>query len=421
MNFMRMAKDNLFKQISNYSLFILTIAVSTAIIFNAMNLTMNIEIMRELGEYAYMINLFSFFIVFIAVLMSSYVSYYFITSKTQEIGVIGISGGSVAHTAVYLGIQNILIEVIGAVIGIIVGLALSPLYMLLVKYNLGANVATFKVASSAIYLTIAWVVIQAMSAIVVGVGYAYKKTVRELMVEQKAVISEDKRTFKIPTFFYIIVYSLSIWFLYMIGGTTAVDVAPYISVLTVGGSLGIIKHGIPKYLDKKRKKGSLYKREKMIWTGNLAILIKKTSLLIITMMVGIIAIDSLILLNSTSSELMFMLNLELVTFLLLISLAIAYKIFAEVNLRKSEFRAILIMGYSIKQIRSTIRKEVMAFFGVIITLTLVPIATLCISSVLKGSVVVSTALGILAPTIIVMILVGIISYFGYIKIILKRI
>lgn len=420
MNFIRMATNNLLKQIKSYYLFILTIAVSTAVIFNAMNTTMNEEIMIGLGEYSTMLSLLAFFLVFTSVLMSGYVSYYFITSKTKEVGVIGISGGSVIHTALYLSIQNILIEIIGAVIGLVVGLAISPLYNLVVKSNLnidgGANIS-----SAAIKLTLGWIFIQACYALTVGIGYAYRKTIRELMVEENTALAEDKRLLRIPSGFYIFLYVLGIIFMYLIGGTEGGNVSAYIVVISVAGASGILKYSLPKYLSKQRKKGKLYKKGKMIWTGNLSVLLTRTSLLLVTMMLGIVAIISLVIFNNANYEITFMLNLQLVTFLILISLAIIYKLSAEIFGRKDSFYHLNIMGYTKAEIEDTIKKEIIAYFIIFVLLALLPVIATIIASIIRGTITVGNAIGLILPSLMVITLVAVISYIGYKKIIFKRI
>ena len=420
MNFYKMAINNLFKQMKQCRLFIVTIAVATIAIFNAMNITMNENIMSQVQDLAFIMSLISFALVFVAVLMSAYVCYFFCISKTKEIGVIGISGASVYYIGGYMSIQCVIIELIGSIIGVTIGVIISPLIGMLVNKNLGISGSVFCVSPLAIGLTFAWVLIEVAYAVIFALGYAYRKTIVELMKEAQISVPKVSKKWKSSSTIYIILYLLTIVLLFLIGGTNGVDVAPYICLFTFIAASRIIDTFIPNFIDNRVKKGKICESEKIIWTGNLNVLLKRTSILLGIMMIGIISINSVSMLYSDYGEASFLLNIQLIAFLVLISLAIIYKIMVEVLARKGEFKNLRVIGYTKNQILQIIKMEVVVYFLVFIALTFTPALAISIPALIKGTIPLLAILKITLPGLLTVIIVGIICYIQYVNIIFKE-
>ena len=421
MNFIRMAARNLFKQIKEYYLFITIIAISTAVIFNVMNVSMDRIALRVIQDGGLLTLTFCFLIVFIAVFLGCYVSYYFSHTKTKELGIIGISGGSVVHTALYLSTQNLIINGVGAVIGIIGGLIISPIYMLIARNNLSPLIKVFHVTPTALGLTVATVLIECTISLYISTGYCYRKSIKELLVEKERVLAEDKRAFKINPIVYCIVYLFSLIGLYFVAGTNGGNAAAYIVFACVFGTFGIIRYGVPKIINKKRSRGNLYHKEKMIWTGNLVALSRKTVGLLTTMMVGIVAIDSWLVIFNSDKTIKFMLNLQLMNFMILISLAIIYRITVEVKNRVGAFKHLKLMGYTKNEIKSIIFREAIGYYLIFAILVYIPILDVMITSIVRGAISIEYGAVLIAPVILLLVLLAMITYYRYKRIIMREI
>ncbi len=157
MNFIRMAKDNLLKNLKEYYVCIGTYAISVIVIFNILNSTYDKGIFYSSdmsGEVLISNMTIMLVIVIIAFLMCCYISNYYGTTKVRDIGIIGISGGSVEKTAIYIGVQNIILQGIGITIGLVLAVLSSPIYNYFIKINLEIERSILYISPEAIGLTI---------------------------------------------------------------------------------------------------------------------------------------------------------------------------------------------------------------------------------------------------------------------------
>lgn len=425
MNFIIMARDNLFKNIKKYYACIGTYAISVVIIFNILNSTYDKSLFYSSGMsgVVLMSNItVMLVIIIIAFLMCCYVSNYYGTTKMRDIGIIEISGGSVEKTAIYIGTQNIILQGIGIIIGIVLAVVFSPIYNFLLKINLGLEGNIFHVSAEAIGLTILVIIIEFAMSILVSVGFCYRRTILELMNYDKTIFEKDKRMIKKPTIIYIIIYILGLFPLYYLAGE---DVGPVLLmniIICVAGAIGTIRFGVPKYLDKKRKSGKLYDCEKSVWTGNVITLIMKISPLMAFIMVSISSTIGPILSSLDASySTIFITNIQLFSLLALLSFAVIFKMLVEINNRRIIYRNLKFMGYRDDQLKSIIKKEVFVFFSIFIVLTFIPLIIMGASSVIKGNVSIIELIQIIIVPLITMIILELITYRLYKNKVIKMI
>jgi len=429
MNLMRVAKNNLLSQIKDYYLCIMTIAFSTAIIFISINnsplTSSNIDFIKsaEVQQTAQMGNGFGIaglLTIFVAFAMSCYAAYYLATTKVKELGIMGISGASILQTATYAGIQNVIIEVIGSAIGIVLGVICSPILNLIMSNIFDMNNAIWNISLENIGLTLLIIIIQIVFSILVATGFSYRNSISDLLDYDRKNFIDDIRLVKFPTIVYWITYLISLVILYFIGSeeeSTLTDIIALIACINVSA---IIKQWIPQFMDKQRKRGAFYVKEKMIWAGNAVKLITRTGILLIIMMIGIV-ISQLPLLkaNEISNSELFSYYFKAVSFLLLLSFTLLFKIVTEINERRKEYKQINILGYSRKQIKNTIKCEVVVYFLIFTIASMLPLCIIGISKVVQTSLSLMYVLKVLSPPFLLILGLGFITYSLYKKAVFK--
>ena len=414
MNFIRMAKDNLLKNLKEYYVCMGTYAISVIVIFNILNSTYDKEIFYSSdmsGEVLISNMTIMLVIVIIAFLMCCYISNYYGTTKVRDIGIIGISGGAVEKTAIYIGVQNIILQGIGIIIGLLLAVLSSPIYNYFIKINLEIERPILYISPEAIGLTIVVIIIEFVMSVLVSTGFCYRRTILELMNYNRTTFERDKRLFKKPTAMYFITYILGLVSIYYLAGEKVGPVIWLNMIMCVGGAMGTIRFGIPKYLDKKRKSGKLYDSERSVWSGNVINLIMKISPLMAFIMV---AISSTIgpVLNSidVSYSTIFITNIQLFSLLALLSFAIIFKMLIEINNRKIIYRNLKFIGYSDEKLKSIIKKEMFIFYSIFLVLTFIPLIIMGASSIIRNCLLIKELIQIIIAPLITIIILGVISY-----------
>lgn len=440
MKLFKLGINMLIKHYKQSYYYILTITISTIAIFNLVNTSIiltdevnvsaakviNIEkagiISNEsiISDTASILSVSIFLIVCIAVLMIGYASYYFIISKTKEVGVIAVSGGSVINTGAYLSAQNSIVQLIGSITGVGLGIGVAHILLNYFYKSIGIEDGVI-ISTKAMSVTIYIIIIQFIYTLVAGVGYAYRKTISELMVDNVTLFDKDIRKFKIPYWVYIVVYLLPLIGVYKAAGGEGEENVTTFVFSSFFGFVGFFQYGLPVILEKIRKKGWLYNKNTMIWVNNLALSIRKSMILIGTMA----CIMSLTLVNTISNSgdfiARFVSILISVSFVLIMSITIVYKILAEAYKRRSIFKQLWLVGYRRKELYRIIRKEVIGYFTVILFPTLLPITLQVIGGYIKGSRLIDFQLFSIGIILMINLTIGMISYIGYTKISLKEI
>jgi hypothetical protein len=238
------------------------------------------------------------------------------------------------------------------------------------------------------------------------------------------VYSDDKGFFvNLAHKAYLIMYILSIFLLYSVSDSDETIIKSFFMTAVICLiSISIIQYWIPDFINKKRKRGDFILKETMIWTGNVASLIRKTLVLLVTMMVGIIVFQMpLLTVAKIDTVKLLIYESHLGIFLFLISFSILFKVITEINQRKNMYKQLNLMGYSKKQIINTIRKEVIAYYSVFSVLAFLPLVVVSIAKIMKTSISSIYVCALLLLPFLAIILLAAITYILYEKIVLKTI
>jgi hypothetical protein len=128
--------------------------------------------------------------------MGGYVAHFFITTKVKELGIIIISGGSIIQTSLYIGIQTLIIEIIGILIGFVLGFISVPCYSYIINITLNVDLPLMDISLNALVLAGIFVVIQCFYSVLIGTGFCYRTTVTDLMNYNDKVSLDDTGFFR---------------------------------------------------------------------------------------------------------------------------------------------------------------------------------------------------------------------------------
>lgn len=420
---MKLLKQGIRMLIKDYKqsyFYIITIIISTASIFNLIN-TSNNQIINDIYQIDQMkVQITIFGIVCMAVLMIGYASYYFFINKTKEVGVISISGGSVLHTGLYLSAQNSIIQCVGSILGVTIGVAISPFIMRYIYNGIGLELVGSGISSEAVGITIGIVVLEFIYTLVSGVGYAYRKTIRELMVDQVTLFEPDKRNFKLHYAVYIVGFILPLVGVFKIAGKAGDENVIMLVYISFASFMGFITYGLPKILEKLRDKGKLYNKTRVIWIGNLSLSIRQ-SMIIIAVMISMLSITMTDVASNGEDFILRTIGMmSTICTILIMSITILYKVFTLAYKRIDMYNHLEKVGYTRKQSKSIIKKEMIAYFSVILIPTFVPLLVQVAGGIYENSAKVEIQIYTMLVALSIILTIALIAYIGYVKIALKR-
>ncbi|MBS6043499.1 MAG: hypothetical protein KIA08_12495, partial [Clostridium baratii] len=223
------AKKTFRADFKNSIFYILSIAMTTAFMFNAINLAYNSVIYSTKGDVVvgapqnyygvtsqvvYPIPLLQkqnlMILVFVATLFAVICNKNHIKRKGKELAFIITNGASLVDVSRYLLYINGRTYIIGASIGILSGLVLTPIFNTIMYKMVGTEGPLFTFDSEGLAIVAIYVAIQYGLIVALNFGYAYRKEIIDLMKVEKTKGLYDSRTVKVPGILFLIMYLIPI-------------------------------------------------------------------------------------------------------------------------------------------------------------------------------------------------------------------
>ena len=411
----------LFKSIKQCIFYIVSMVFAIMVIFNIFNLLYNSDFVNK--EHYGTFSLLTVIILLVSLFLIAFANMYFISGKSKEMSIAILSGRSVYNVGTILTIQNMIICIIGIVLGLLAGVGIMPIINTIVYKSAGLEVNPYAFSSLGFLLTSLIIIIQFVFMILVDMGYAYRKEIIDL-------IKGESNTIDIPI-------------------TRTKDLEE--SIKLAGGFSGW--YGIPKKKDnekRKRRKNYIFifiyilpmlslllpinidnKSQIVITTSFLSIIgillsnllysLRKVKFLIIVAIVS-----SVILINLMADKdlLGYEKIITLITFIITVSimaLATNYKVFIEAVNRKRIFKQLFLIGYTGDKIKRIVGEEVIFLYGLLLLIPIPQILGVLICNMLSGGIGISFGILIILIYFGVFVLSGLISIWGYKNIIFKAI
>lgn len=420
-------------------LYLISIVLPVVIIFNLMNIITNSSFFAEDASEEIM-----FLLTLLVCIFTFYSNSYFVMSKSKEMAIMELSGIWPSKLARMLLFENISIEIISCIIGILIGIAVMPVF-LLIMYNVeGKSGNMLMISPSAIWGTVAILALQIGYVTLGDYGYASSREIIDLMnINKKVRIHDNSISISIGQILtmlnlnkkdnlhkskvcnlkidkYLIIYLFPIVFVFLSPRYIPVFVATILSMMSTIYSIpGILKHSIPEKILKLKNEKYLDDKIKLISLSNLYASLKQLKFLLITL---VITIEMLLYFISTSNSprLKAVCIISYVTIILLVAGSILYKIIMEAHNKRRTFMQLSLIGYTTDQIKEIIKEEFRLYYSIIITLPLFHVL-IFFTLFEKGKILsMSLLLLMLLVFLLVFFIAGIVSYNSYKKLALKK-
>lgn len=380
-------------------LYLISIIFPIVIIFNLMNVINNSNLFVNSGIRA--TNSLSQDIIFLLVLLvcifTFYSNSYFVMSKTKEMGIMELSGSSSGKLAKILLFENTIIELLGGAIGILIGIATEPLFLLIMYNVLKKSGHLWMISPTAIWGTIAILLLQLGYVTLGDYSYASSREIIDLLNAHKQVQSQfahdstisisfsqffsmfnlkkkntvkKSKTFNLKIDKYLIVYLSSIILIFLCPKYINLTTAAIIGIaFTIYGIPALLMNSIPQKILKLKKEKYLDDKIKLVSLSNLYVSLKQLKFLLITLALTI-EILLFFIATSDSPSVKTVCVISYITVIILIAGSILYKTIIESNKKSHTFIQLSLIGYTSKQIDKIIKDEFKIYYSIVMALPL---------------------------------------------------
>ncbi len=378
-------KDNIF--------YMITILVSTALIFNMINI-LNIKgsgfnniIERTILSMPVLI------IILLICFLIFYTNNYLGKLKSKDIAIQLLSGVNVFKLGISLAMQSSILTFISYILGILFGLLLVPIFCLLAKSD-----GIYLLSSEAFIYSLLIMFVEFLFISVVNIGYGYRNSITDLIndEERDSYIRDNskKRGLSIKDFIFFIYTFLSLIFLFMPQDKMEENLTYILLIfcLTIYGSIQIINVFIPKHVDKIKSK-YFNNKIKIIAINNVKTKIIKNK--IISFLIFSISVSVIFSMQVVSSfekfnlynRITFIINIVLIAFMII------YRGLYDATNEKNTLNSLILIGYKKSEIEDIIKTEFKyfysAFLGAPFLMIFMYLMILLIKGILDGIFVLS--------------------------------
>lgn len=402
-------KDNIF--------YMITILVSTALIFNMINI-LNIEgsgfnniIERTILSMPILI------IILLICFLIFYTNNYLSKLKAKEIAIQLLSGVNVFKLGISLAMQTSILTGVSYVLGLIIGLLLVPIFCLLAKSD-----GIYLLSREAFIYSLLIMIVEFLFISVINIGYGYRNSITDLIndEERDSYIrdSNKKKGLSIKDFRFFIYTFLSLIFLF-IPQDKMEENSTYILLIffiTIYGSLQIINVFIPKYIDKIKNKYFNNKikiiainnvKTKIIKNKIISFLIFSTSVSVIFSMQVVSSFEKFNLYNRIT----FIINIVLIAFMII------YRGLYDATNEKNTLNSLILIGYKKSEIEDIIKTELKYFYIAFLGVPFLMIFMYLMILLIKGILDIMFVFSYIVIYILIMSITVFLTYFFTIKII----
>ncbi|MBK1813266.1 hypothetical protein JHL18_21830 [Clostridium sp. YIM B02505] len=432
----KMLKTDLRQTISYLS----SIAFSSSALFYAYNLmddSKNIPVGSTIWEtfqmLLFVLTLLLMFVVF-------FTNSYFMTEKSKELAIAELNGVCSYKMIGLISFQNLLIGLVGSVIGIAFGIATMPVLSGVLFKLLGMNVSSYHYSKDSLVLTIIIIAFIVCPYIIIGdYTYVFNKEIKDLIYGKRQLYTPKTKSFgnlDVPEGLKNIFggnskkregkkFHLTSTILYFIPLTAIfLNSKTFHSLLflymfiSVAGIQRLLRYYFPeKIMELKRDKYSNDKI-KMISLSNLHYSLKKVNFLIVTLAVSTVILIYMIGMNEKIYQIKAAGIFVYVCALVSLGVSILYKFIIEASYRKHIYRQLGLIGYYKKLIKRIIKEEIMMLYGIAIIIPLVHIVVYLFKFASFGIITVQLAMILLGIFLGIFFLMTVSSYLVYKKLVM---
>lgn len=394
-----------------------SLVFSTAVVFVFFNMTANPNYsgMTDMSRTSFSMVL-ALVVVVIAMVLAFFANSYYLNSKTKELAIETISGGSVLTLANFLLTQNMVIMLFAIPFGLGLGYLVIPLINMILYPQMGVTAPVWQVYGSGLGYTIVSLVTEMVWLVVIDTGYAYRTEVKDLLEAEHTLQNKEKAAIRIPSVVFLAIYLLPVvLFLVLEVNSDLYLASAFIGLFGISGMLKKVLPGLIMRLEKRY----LNHKHRLPALGNLHHLIKQLTILMMTIIFSVTLLVCFMSSYINDFRQLVIIVMSYVVLTILIAVSIVYKVLIEAAKRKKSFLHMKMLGYVTADLKKIIAEELIGLFSIIIILPMIYVGLLfarfCMAGLMDGRF----AIGISAFYTGVILLSGVLSYFLYVHLVLK--
>ncbi|OUN37776.1 FtsX-like permease family protein [Massilimicrobiota sp. An80] len=358
---MKFAIKNLLRQKKISLLFGITIMIMAVICYIFLALLYDPYFALDVSYYSKMMmgSATTLFVVMFTGCLIIYTNIYVLENKNQEISLMKICGMTNKRFIFYLFYQNTCLYFIGSLVGILLGILITPsmINYLYVLININADVYILK---DTLFQTILMMSCLYVISLILNIGYVYRGNIIKMLNGTKQNKYRKATFITLSSRIYIIIYLCGLLLtIFNEHQTTAYII---FSVIGAIGTYGIIRYVIPEFIEKKKSTKWLNQVDQLIVYGEIFLKLKYTVLFIQIFMIVSIIMVTLVCFNLDNSIEMYRMIIAYIIMLPMIMFCMTYKNLMMNHQKKKSLQLIHKMGMTKIHQLTLLKKEWLLFY-----------------------------------------------------------
>lgn len=363
-------------------------------------------------------SILSFMIVCFCCFMIFFANNFFLTRKTTELAIMGMSGSGYIASTMYVLYQTFVLLLIATPLGILIGRIIVPFSNSYMYSVLEIDKDIHIIPMEAYLYSFLIVAIVLVMICVLTAGYLHRNDIQVLLSQEKAM-NFNKGSQRIPSFIYMIIYVIGIVMMFMNPHQSDAYIAP--TLVGVVGVIGIIRYVLPDYVRKLKREVFLTKRYILIAISNLSYSIQRSLLLFSLMTVAVTGMMAILVSCKNQPREFVTAVIGYIVIIVLLVVSIVYKLSMEATTRKTLFFNLWKIGYTRKELRKIVKQEIMLYYLILIILPMVYIVFIAGRFIYYGDMSWRFCCVFSLAYIVPVVLSGMITYVQYVNAVVKPI
>lgn len=363
--------------------------------------------------YVPMSTVLSFLVILFCCFMIFFANTFFVSRKTKELAILGLSGSSFMKSSAYLIYQTVALMMLAAPIAIVIGMLIIPYVNQYLYAILNIKESIYYIPIGAIVQTIVSVVMLVIVLCVFTGGYIYRNEITELMKDETNMVFKDTRKLKLPPNAYVFFYFFGIVMMFMNPHSPISYIAP--SGVGVIATAGIIRYVMPRWVAKWKKESLITDRKALIYISNLTYSLHQSIMLVILMIASFTGMVAILASQQNAPREYATALIGYFVIIALLMIALVYKFCMEVANRKTFYKSMWKIGYTVDEMIKIIKKEAVYFYTVLLFFPLIYVVIIMGRFLYFNEMSISFCIINTAIYVVPMIISAFITYYIYKK------
>lgn len=360
----------------------------------------------------------SFLIICFCCFMIFFANNFFLTRKTTELAVMGMSGSGYINSTMYVLYQTFVLLGLATPLGLLLGRVVVPYCNAYMYEQLHITTDVHIIPQEAyIYSFLLVAIVLAMICVLVA-GYLHRNDILVLLSQEKEMNFHGGSK-KYQPLLYVLIYIFGIVMMFMNPHEATAYIVP--TLVGVIGAIGMIRYVLPDIVKNLKKGIFLTKRYILISISNLGYSIQRSLLLFTLMTVSVTGMMAILAASQNNPREFVTSVIGYFVVVLLLVVSIVYKLIMEATTRQTLFFNLWKIGYTKKELKKIVKQEVMMYYAILIFIPFVYILFIAGRFIYYGDMSFHFAVIFTSAYVIPIVLSGFMTYFEYKNAVIKPI